>query len=564
MSLEFFISRKILKNEVQGKKVSKAIVRISVISIALTIVVNLITLAVVRGFKQEVRQKVAGFGSHLVIMKSGEVSVQETSPIRANSELLTRLKKNDKIASIHPVAYKPVLFQSEKVERHYKIHGRDTSEIQQEIHASLLKGVDSTYPWEFFKSNLKEGKLPNFNSKAASFEILISKHLAQTLHYSVGDTIRSFFVKQTPIMRQFVVCGIYATGLEDHDKKLALVDIRHVQELNDWGIKASIELIDTMYKDHLILNAVANGGNGNYRFNWGQGFRPNSGIAIYPLKDTAFQVTVSDYWNNLDGNDEVTSIADTAFVTLKIKGKAYSYCDFALNSDKELIRDYRDETGNNFSLHASEKEVFFKIQNGRGSHPNYVGAYEVNVKDWSNLALVQKELKKQVEFIPTQFGESLMVQSLIQSEAEIFTWLDFLDLNVAIVLILMILIGIINMGSALLVLILVRTNFIGVLKALGASNLLIRKVFLYQAGFLILRGMLIGNIIGLIFVFVQQKYSVLSLNPEVYYLDKVPVSLHPMHWLLLNLGTLVVCLTALIVPSLVIARISPARSIKFN
>jgi lipoprotein-releasing system permease protein len=128
----------------------------------------------------------------------------------------------------------------------------------------------------------------------------------------------------------------------------------------------------------------------------------------------------------------------------------------------------------------------------------------------------------------------------------------------------MILIGIINMGSALLVMILVKTNFIGLLKALGANDWTIRKIFLYQASFLILKGMLWGNGIGIVFCLLQQKFKFLSLNPEVYYLDAVPIHMSLGSILLLNVGTLVVCLAALIIPSYVITRIAPAKSIKFN
>jgi lipoprotein-releasing system permease protein len=120
------------------------------------------------------------------------------------------------------------------------------------------------------------------------------------------------------------------------------------------------------------------------------------------------------------------------------------------------------------------------------------------------------------------------------------------------------------MGSALLVLILVRSNFIGMMKAMGASDWMIRKVFLIQAGFLILRGMVIGNVIGLGLCGIQYFFQVLKLNPEVYYLDKVPIDLDIWAWLALNAGTLIVCVLALIVPSYAITRINPIRAIKFN
>jgi lipoprotein-releasing system permease protein len=120
------------------------------------------------------------------------------------------------------------------------------------------------------------------------------------------------------------------------------------------------------------------------------------------------------------------------------------------------------------------------------------------------------------------------------------------------------------MGSALLVLILVRTNFIGMMKAMGANNWMIRKVFLIQAGFLILRGMVIGNVIGLGLCGIQYFFGVFTLNPEVYYLSKVPVEINLLSWITLNVATLVICLSALIIPSIVITRIRPIKAIRFN
>jgi lipoprotein-releasing system permease protein len=188
----------------------------------------------------------------------------------------------------------------------------------------------------------------------------------------------------------------------------------------------------------------------------------------------------------------------------------------------------------------------------------------VNVENWNELPQILTKLKKRFELIPTENNESLAVKSIMDNENEIFVWLGFLDINVFIILTLMILIGIINMGSALLVLILVRTNFIGMMKAMGANNWTIRKIFLIQAGFLILRGMIYGNIIGLALCGLQYFFGIFTLNPEVYYLSEVPVELSLSSWLLLNVSTLVICLSALIIPSIVITRIRPIKAIRFN
>ena len=565
LSFEYFISKKVLKSEVQGKKVSRPIVRISIISITLAVVVNLITIAVVTGFQHEVREKVSGFGSHIFIMSSGENSIYESEPILKNQAFFSNLKKDNEIQTIHYIAYKPVLFQSNKKDRQFKLKsGKDTSYIQQEIQGAILKGIDYNYDLSFFKQHLKSGRLPKFSKDSISPEIIISKRIARDLNLEIGEEVKAFFVKNQPVKRIFKLVGIYETGLEEFDKKMAIGDIRIVQELNDWGIKASIIIADTLSNGELIVKADISGGNGNYRFDWGKGYEQYSGFTICPVKDTIIRLIVSDYWMKINGENEQTSIPDTAYLKIKIKGTAYSACDFKTNNDKELIRTYLNDDGSKYSLSAINKTLVFNQINGKGSSSNYVGGFEVSVKDWNKLPEIVDRLKKQLELIPTKDNESLSVKSIIDTQSDIFVWLGFLDFNVVIIITLMILIGIINMGSALLVLILVRTNFIGIMKAMGASNWSIRKIFLIQAAFLILRGMLWGNIIGLSLCALQYFFGIITLNPEVYYLSQVPVEITFSSWAALNIGTILVCLSALIIPSVVITRINPVKAIRFN
>ena len=565
LSFEYFISKKVLKSEVQGKKVSRPIVRISIISIALAVVVNLITIAVVTGFQHEVREKVSGFGSHIFIMSSGENSIYESEPILKNQAFFSILKKDNEIKTIHYIAYKPLLFQSNNKDRQFKLKsGKDTSYVQQEIQGAILKGIDYNYDLSFFKQHLKSGRLPKFSKDSISSEIIISKRIARDLNLEIGEEVKAFFVKNQPVKRIFKLVGIYETGLEEFDKKMAIGDIRIVQELNDWGIKTSIIIADTLSNGQLIVKADVIGGNGTYRYDWGKGYENYSGFTICPVKDTLIKLIVSDYWMKINGENEKTSIPDTAYLDIKIKGNDYSACDFKTNSDEELIRTYLNEDGSNYSLSTSNKNLVFKQINGKGSSSNYVGGFEVSVKDWNKLPEIVNRLKKQLELIPTKNNESLSVKSIIDTQSDIFVWLGFLDLNVVIILTLMILIGIINMGSALLVLILVRTNFIGIMKSMGASNWSIRKIFLIQAAFLILRGMLWGNIIGLSLCALQYFFGIITLNPEVYYLSQVPVEISFSSWAALNIGTILVCLSALIIPSVVITRINPAKAIRFN
>ncbi len=565
MSFEYFISRRTLKSVVQGKKVSKPIVQISLISIVLAVAVNLVTIAVVTGFQQEVRQKVSGFGSHIFIHSAGENSVYESDPIRITQPLLSKIKNDPRIKSVVPVGYKPVLFQSDKNIIKYSLpDGTDTSEVQQNVFGAIIKGVNKDYDLGFYKEHLIEGELPVFTDDSLSNSILISRKLAADLHYSIGDEVDAFFVRNQPVKRKFLICGIYETGLEEFDKKTVIGDLKYVQELNDWGIKASITVEDTMLNGQLIIKADITGGNGNYRCDWGKGFENYTRFTLCPTKDTIIRVIASDYWTDLRSPISETTVPDTAYLKIKIQGTGFSYCDFVLNSEKELIREYNDDSGNKYSLAASEKQVSFESIAGRGSSQEYTGGFEIFLHDWTQLDAVVGSLEKSVEFIPTPYDEVLTLTSIKESQNDIFVWLGFLDINVIIIISLMILIGVINMGSALLVLILIRTNFIGIMKAMGATNWSIRKIFLIQAGFLIGRGMLWGNVIGLVICYVQAEFNIMSLNPDIYYLNTVPVQLGIWHWLILNAATLIICVGALIIPSVVITRITPVKAIRFN
>ena len=552
MNTEFFIARKVNKNVVDGKKVSQPIVKISIICIAIAMLVNIITLAVVKGFQDEVRNKVIGFGSHAIITKSGENSIFESEPILKQQSFYPSLKKEPYLQHIQPVAYKPVVLQSDT-----------KGNYNQEIEGVLMKGIDETYDWEFIKKHLKSGRIPKITSSNTSDELLISQKIAARLNYKVGDKVRAFFVKNKPVKKIFKLVGIYETGFEEMDKQLIFCDIKTIQQLNDWGIQTTINVHDTLKNSGLVISAETNGGNGKYRYDWGSGYEKYGGFTLHSLKDTVIRVIVSDYWMFIDGQNEETAIPDTSYLSIKVHGSGVIPSNFKLNSDGTVQKEYLDEVGFHYFIPTTGSgKLEVKVTPGKGSFQKYVGAFECTVKDWDKLDESIDQIRKKV--ILSENNTLLEVTSIVQNQSDLFVWLSFLDINVWIIISLMILIGIINMGSALLVMILVKTNFIGLLKALGANDWTIRKIFLYQASFLILKGMLWGNGIGILFCLLQQKFKFLSLNPEVYYLDAVPIHMSLGSILLLNVGTLVVCLAALIIPSYVITRIAPAKSIKFN
>jgi lipoprotein-releasing system permease protein len=186
-----------------------------------------------------------------------------------------------------------------------------------------------------------------------------------------------------------------------------------------------------------------------------------------------------------------------------------------------------------------------------------VGAFEVFVDDFS-------KIKEKGEEIYAEIPPTYNSVTIEEKYFNIFEWLKLFDFNIVVILIIMIVVATINMVVALLVLILERTQMIGILKAVGANNWSIRKIFLYNAGYLILRGLLFGNLIGIGVLLIQKYFGVIKLNPENYYVTQAPVAIDIPYIIALNLGTVLVCLLVLLIPSYIIAKISPVKAIRFD
>lgn len=550
-----------IRNGSQGTKVSRPIVRISVISISLAIVVNLITIAIVTGFQHEVREKITGFNAPLFISKKGTTSLFECEPIHKNQTISKEISYIPGVRHVQQVAYKPALLQSLKFED--KIHlanGKDSIINRQEIAGVLMKGVDAGYDWHFIKKNLKVGRLPRVGGKEITNEIILSEKICKQLNFELNQDITAFYVKNQPVQRPYKLVGIYNTGLEEYDKKMVFCDLREVQKMNDYGLSASIELEDTLTKaGSIVVKANLSGNLENLVFDWGNGPDLYSGYFIQTLKDTTIRLIV--FQADFERNKNIP--LDTAYLKIRTpKGKSVICRELQLDEDGNLIKKSKDE--NSYFFSSKEGKVVVTSLEGKGSAQDFVAGMEVQISDWDNLSTIQTAISKSIEMRPTKHGELLQVRSILDNESDLFAWLSFLDYNVLIIVFLMLIIGIINVGSAMLVLIVMRSNFIGMLKAMGATNWSIRKIFLYQAAFLIARGMIIGNVIGVSLCLLQAYFGFVSLDPTVYFLDTVPVELTFFNWFLINLITFSVCMIALIIPSYVVTRISPAKSIKFN
>lgn len=186
-----------------------------------------------------------------------------------------------------------------------------------------------------------------------------------------------------------------------------------------------------------------------------------------------------------------------------------------------------------------------------------VHGFEINFSTIDNLNVAAEKIN---EDLPPQ----LYAYSAIQMKPQIFDWLKLLDTNVIIIIILMVLVASINMITALLVLIIERTNMIGILKALGSSNTAIQKIFLYKAAYLIFQGLLIGNALGVGFCYFQAETKFITLNAESYYLSFVPINIDWGAIAVINLGAFTICLLAMLLPSLMVSKISPVKAIRFD
>ncbi len=414
MNLELFIARKIHFNKEEGKQATPPAVRIAMTGIALGLAVMMISIAIIIGFKQEIRGKVAGFGSHIQITNFDSNNSYETKPIAVSDSLLSSLRSFAGIKHVETYATKWGLLKT------------DT-----DFQGIVLKGIDKDFDWSFFTKNMKEGVAFTLDSVKTGTEVVISQYLCNLLGLKLGDSFLTYFMQDDVRARRFTITGIYETGFQDYDKLFVLADIRQIRRLNGWE------------EDEV------------------------SGI----------ELQVVDY-------DKLDPIAENLYYHMA---------------------EQQDRNGNTF--------------------------YTRTVKEINPM---------------------------------IFSWLDVLDMNVVVILILMMSVAGFAMISGLIIIILERTNMIGILKALGQNNTSIRKIFLYISFFLIGKGMLWGNAIGLILCFIQYQFGLIKLDPTIYYMDTVPISLSLSSFILLNIGALAAAMAMMLGPSYVITKIAPARSIRFE
>lgn len=413
MNFEYFIAKRIhFRN--QGKKtVARPAVRIATIGIAVGLVVMIVAIAIVIGFKNEIRSKAIGFGGHIQITNFDNNNTYEMHPIKMDEDLIARIESIDGVKHVQHFATKPGIIKTDN-----------------EFQGIVLKGVGEDFDWDFFNQNLVEGELLNTVDSLTN-NVIVSQTLCNLLGLKLGDSFFTYFIQDDMRVRRFTISGIYSTNFADYDKLFVLTDMRHVQLLNNWDTNSFGGL-------EVLINS----------------------------------------FDNIDKlGDEVYSITANRF-----------------NED----------------------------------------------------------------------GETYFTRTIKQMNPQIFNWLSLFDMNVWVILLLVLAVAGFTMISGLLILILERTNMIGVLKALGCSNWSIRKIFLYHSSFLVLKGMFWGNVIGLGLCAVQYFTGIIPLSPEDYYVSTVPVSFSWAYFILLNTGVLIASFLMMLGPSYLITKISPAKTIRYE
>jgi lipoprotein-releasing system permease protein len=367
-----------------------------------------------------------------------------------------------------------------------------------------------------------EGTRINVDSGDARFDILLSTYMAKRMQVKTGDKISLYFINNEADARQrnFVVSGLYNTGLQEFDEQYVFVDLAHVQRLSGWGMQVQLYVDTTVAGGLYSVDATVYNSNGDEEFRWSNKEWKGRGPHLFEAgRDTSFSVFVRE------NPDEP---GDTASVSIRY--------DLSSSGRKHPRMDYKTSGG-------SEKY--------------YVGGYEVLISDYEKLSLINDEIFKNIPFF-------LRCQDVQSRSPEIFSWLDMLDINVIIIMALMIIISMVNMTSALLILILERQNMIGILKALGDTDKSIITIFIIHAVAIIGRGVIYGTLIGLALILLQAKFELIKLNPEEYFVSTVPVALEPYYILMIDAGTVLICGVFLLLPSFLVTRITPIKSIRFN
>lgn len=229
---ELFIVRRLFKG---GKgSFTRPIINISVASVALGIAVLILSVAILTGFQHEIRTKIIAFGAHIQVSYYDNNTSYEVEPIYYDSALVSEIVALPGVTHVQPYGIKAAIIKAEE-----------------QIEGVVLKGVSHDYNWEFFKDKIVEGSLPAMEEGTRSNDLLISRHTARKMGFSLGDRVILHFVQDPPRFRALTVTGIYETGMLDFDEVFLFGDIRHIERLNGWepGQVSGFEVLINNYKE---------------------------------------------------------------------------------------------------------------------------------------------------------------------------------------------------------------------------------------------------------------------------------------------------------------------------
>jgi lipoprotein-releasing system permease protein len=216
MNLPYFIANRLIKGRREGTSFSRPINVIAIIGIAMGLAVMILAVAILTGFKQQIREKVVGFGSHIQILNFDSNISFETTPISDTQEFVPKIKQIPGIRHMEVFATKAGIIKTDK-----------------DIQGVVLKGVGSDFDWSYFISCMVNGSVFTVSDTGRTDKVIISKKISDMLSLKTGDSFAMHFIQDPPRMRKFTISGIYETSLDEFDKMFVFCDIGHIKRLND-------------------------------------------------------------------------------------------------------------------------------------------------------------------------------------------------------------------------------------------------------------------------------------------------------------------------------------------
>lgn len=282
------------------------------------------------------------------------------------------------------------------------------------------------------------------------------------------------------------------------------------------------------------------------------------------IKQNLVEGTVPDVFSDKKTQEILISEKTANLLNYKLDDKIYIYFIQKPPKARKFIISGIYKTG----MEELDKTVAFcdirHIQSINDWEEDQISGFEILINDLDKTEEMTSFVEGEISSIIDEDGTMLEVSNFMRDNTFIVQWLRLSDTNVYVILILMIIVAVLSMIAALLVIILERTNMIGILKSIGADDNKIISIFIYNGSYLIMKGLIIGNIIGIALLLIQKYFKLIPLDPKSYYVNSVPVNFNVFDILLLNAGTLIISTVVLILPALMVAKINPAKTINFK